>query len=114
MFTNPKIKQFANDVFVMQLERRGGKDKERGLADIKRNLVDGFARDVNNATLRDWFAQLAKARPDYGNEDFDALCRDESGREAMNEVRFQVRLEIANLYRRAHEEVQGTKQIARS
>lgn len=114
MFTNPKIKQFATDVFAMQLERRGGKDRKRGLADIRRNLVEGFARDVTNATLRDWFAQLAKTRSEYRNEDFDALCRDETGREAMGEVRFQMRLEIANLYRQAHEAIQETEQSARS
>lgn len=101
MFTNPKIKQFANDVFAMQLERRGGEDKKRGLAFIKRNIVDGFNRNVTNKVLRDWFCILAKTKSEYAIEDFDALCRDEQGREATNEVRFQMRLEITNLYREA-------------
>lgn len=105
MFTNPKIKQFANDVFAMQLERRGGEDKKRGLAYIKRNIVDGFTRGkITNATLRSWFSLLAEKHPEYVNEDFDSLCRDEMGREATNEVRFQMRLEIANLYRWASQE----------
>lgn len=102
MFTNPKIKQFAQDVFASQLERRGGEDRKRGLAFIKRNIVDGFGRGkITVGTLRGWFSQLAETQPYYTNEDWDALCRDEQGREAMNELRFQMRLEIANLYRNA-------------
>jgi hypothetical protein len=100
MFTNPKIQQFAQDVFAMQLERRGGKDKKRGLDYIKRNILDGLARgQISNSRLREWFVALAESRPDYENEDWDALCRDEQGRDAIGEVRFQMRLELANLYR---------------
>jgi len=105
MFTNPKIKQFAQDVFAAQLERRGGADRKRGLVYIKRNIVDAFGRGkITVGTLRNWFSQLAEIRPDYTNEDWDALCRDEQGRDAMSELRFQMRLEIANLYRNAKEE----------
>ncbi|OLE51692.1 MAG: hypothetical protein AUG51_21700 [Acidobacteria bacterium 13_1_20CM_3_53_8] len=100
MFTNPKIQQFARDVFAMQLERRGGKDKKRGLDYIKRNILDAFARgQITNARLREWFIGLADSHPDYKNEDWDALCRDEQGRDAIGELRFQMRLELANLYR---------------
>lgn len=100
MFTNPKIRQFAQDVFTMQLERRGGKDRERGLKFIKSNILDGFARrQIVVSTLRDWFCELAKEKEGYRCEDWDALCRDEQGRDAIGELLFQMRLELANLYR---------------
>lgn len=115
MFTNPKIQKFAQDVFVMQLERRGGEDKKRGLTYIKRNTVDGFTRGkITNATIRNWVSLLAETHPEYTNEDFDALCRDEMGREATNEVRFQMRLEIVNLYRHTLEAIQSAGEQARS
>lgn len=103
MFTNPEIQRFAQDVFAMQLEHRGGEDRKRGLTYVKRYIVDGFTRGkITNATLRNWFSLLAETKPEgYANKDFDALCRDETGREAINEMRFQMRLEIANLYRNA-------------
>jgi hypothetical protein len=100
MFTNPKIRQFAQDVFAMQLERRGGKDKERGLKFIKSTVLDGFARrQISVNTLRDWFCELARTDDEYKCEDWDALCRDEQGRDAISELLFQMRLELANLYR---------------
>lgn len=100
MFTNPKIQQFAQDVFAMQLERRGGKDRERGLKFIKSNILDGFARrQILVSTLRDWFCELAKEKEGYKCEDWDALCRDDQGRDAIGELLFQMRLELANLYR---------------
>jgi hypothetical protein len=112
MFTNPKIKQFAADVFAMQMERRGGKDVKRGLAFIKKNILDAFGREkFMNAKLRDWFILLAENHPDYENEDFDALCRDENGRDATAELRFQMRLEMANLYRKQLENLNGEKGV---
>lgn len=100
MFTNPKIQQFARDFFAMQLERRGGKDRERGLKFIKSNILDGFARrQILVRTLRDWFCEMAKEKDGYKGEDWDALCRDEQGHDAIGELLFQMRLELANLYR---------------
>lgn len=108
MFTNPKIQQFAQDVFAMQLERRGGKDKKRGLDYIKRNVLDAFARgQITNSRLREWFITLAETHPDYSNDEWDMLCRDEQGRDAIGEVRFQMRLEIANLYRNAAKQIEA-------
>jgi hypothetical protein len=108
MFTNPKIQQFAQDIFAAQLERRGGKDKKRGLDYIKRNILDGLARgQITNARMREWFITLAESHPGYENEDWDALCRDEQGRDAIGEVRFQMRLELANLYRKAVKQVEA-------
>lgn len=108
MFTNPKIKEFARDVFAMQMEKRGGKDAKRGLAFIKKNILDAFGREkFMNARLREWFCLLAETRPDYECEDFDALCRDEQGRDATAELRFQMRLEMTNLYRKQIETLQN-------
>lgn len=104
MFTNPKIKAFARDVFDYYLERQGGDDSARGLRYIKRNIVDGFNRGkITTGDLRRWFCNLAEVRPEYTSEDWDALCRDEQGRDATGELRFQFRLEIANLYREANQ-----------
>jgi hypothetical protein len=46
---------------------------------------------------------VAWRRPGRGtrNEDWDDLCRDEQGNSVVYEVRFQLRLELANLYRQA-------------
>lgn len=102
MFTNPKIKSFARDVFELYLAEKGGKEHRRGLDWIKKNILDKFRRnEITVGTLRQWFFRLAEIKPDYQNEDWDALCRDEQGREITGELRFQFRLEIANLYRAA-------------
>ncbi len=104
MFTNPKIRTFAQDVFNYLLERQGGADRSRGLRYIKRYIVDGFSRGkITIGDLRTWFCKLAETQPEYQCEDWDALCRDEQGREATGELRFQFRLEIANLYREAQQ-----------
>lgn len=103
MFTNPKIKQFAKDVFEMQLERRGGKDTRKGLEWIKKNILDSFSRGkIGASELHIWFNQLAEKMKSegYTNEDFDALCRDEWGNLVIGELLFQFRLELANLYRK--------------
>lgn len=112
MFTNPKIKHFAADVFAMQMEKRGGKDAKRGLTFIKKNILDAFGREkFMNARLREWFCLLAETRPSYENEDFDALCRDEQGRDATAELRFQMRLEMMNLYRKQIESLENQSTI---
>jgi hypothetical protein len=102
MFTNPKIQSFAQDVFDLYLEHKGGDDKARGVAYIKKYVLDGFAhRKITTEHLRRWFYKLAETREEYHLEDWDALCRDEQGRDATGELRFQMRLELANLYREA-------------
>lgn len=101
MFTNPRIKQFARDVFDDYRERRG-------LARVKRDILDRFRRnEIKTADLQRWFCNLAETKEGYANEDWDDLCRDESGNNATNEVRFQFRLELANLYRQAVAEQQS-------
>lgn len=102
MFTNPKVKSFARDVFDLYLQEKGGKDHQRGMEWIKKNILERFRRnEITVGTLRQWFCRLAEIKPDYQNEDWDALCRDEQGREVTGELRFQFRLEMANLYREA-------------
>jgi hypothetical protein len=104
MFTNPKIQTFTRDVFNLYLEHKGGDDPARGLAFIKRNILDGFAhRKITTEHLRRWFYKLAETREGYRLEDWDVLCRDEQGRDATGELRFQMRLEFANLYRQSKE-----------
>lgn len=100
MFTNPKIKQFARDVFDDYKDRRG-------LARVKRDILDRFRRgEILTADLQGWFCRLAETKEGYRNEDWDDLCRDENGNSVNTEVRFQFRLELANLYRQAMAEQQ--------
>ncbi len=95
MFTNPRIKQFARDVFDDYKERRG-------LARVKRDILDRFRRnEITTADLQRWFCNLAETKEGYANENWDDLCRDENGNNITNEVRFQLRLELTNLYRQA-------------
>ena len=102
MFTNPKIQTFARDVFDYFMEGKGGRDRARGLAYIKRHVLEPFGRGkVTNNVLRQWFCKLAETREGYRCEDWDSLCRDEQGNDATGELRFQMRLELANLYRQA-------------
>lgn len=102
MFTNPKIQSFAQDVFDLYLELKGGDDRARGVAYIKKYILDGFAhRKITTEHLRRWFYKLAETREEYHPEDWDALCRDEQGRDSTSELRFQMRLELTNLYREA-------------
>lgn len=110
MFTNPKIQEFARDVFDRTLEERGGKDIERGLNFIKRNIIDGFSRGkIGLRETRDWWARLAEkelettgkdANEKYTLEKWDSMCRNERGENEIGEMLFQFRVEIANLYRR--------------
>lgn len=76
MFTNPKVKEFAADVFEMIMMRRGANDPNKGLERIKKDVVDNFARGkISATTLRDWFALLSKSKDGYTNEDWDSTLR---------------------------------------
>ena len=95
MFTHPTIKQFARDVFDDYAHRRG-------LGRVKRDLLERFRRGaITIADMQQWFCGLAETREGYTNEPWDDLCRDEQGNNVVYEVRFQLRLELANLYRQA-------------
>lgn len=116
MFTNPKIQEFARDVFNKTLEERGGKDTKRGLDFIKRNIVDGFSRGkIGLRDVRGWWARLAEKESAesknreierYTNEEWDFMCRNERGQNEISEMLFQFRIEIANLYRRTNKEAE--------
>jgi hypothetical protein len=102
LFTHPLIKKFAKDTFDYY-------KKEKGVKYIKRRIIEGFKRgDITTSDLQQWFYDLALIKDDYKNEAWDDLCRDENGNNVTHEVRFQFRLEIANLYRLA---VAGNKTI---
>lgn len=95
LFTHPLIKTFARDTFDYYL-------KEKGLKYIKRNIIDEFKKgEVKTLDMQRWFINLAEIKEGYTNEIWDDLCRDENGNNNIYEVRFQLRLEMANLYRLA-------------
>lgn len=95
VFTNSRIKQFAHDVFDNYRE-------SRGLDRVKRDILNRFRRnEINVGHLRRWFCDCAETKEGYSNEAWDDLCRDENGNNVIHEVRFQFRLELANLYRQA-------------
>jgi len=95
MLTNPKIKSFAYDLF-------GYYQRERGLPYIKKRILDEFKRGgITIGDLQRWFFNLAEVKEGYTNEEWDNLCRDENGNNVTYEVRFQLRLELLNLYRNA-------------
>lgn len=93
LFTHPLIKTFAKDTFNYY-------QKERGLKFIKRNILDAFKKgEVTTFDLQRWFLNLSEIKDGYTNEAWDNLCRDENGNNVTHEIRFQFRLEMANLYR---------------
>ena len=99
MFTHPKIKQFASELF-----RYFTQDKKWSLSKFKARILDGFRRnEINNWDVQQWFLNLAETHDGYTSEDWDDLCRDDAGNNATYEVMFQLRLELANLYRLANQ-----------
>ena len=106
MFTNPKVKEFAKDIFDLKFEERSKIDEQKGLEWIKKVIINGFARGIITvADLRKWFSELGTTKKGYSNEDWDTFCRDEWGNLAVGELLFQFRLEFANLYRQKSEEL---------
>ena len=90
------IKRFAKDVFEWYLEKHG---EER----FKKRILDGFRNNkVRDADLQQWFCNLGEipGNEDYTNETWDHLCRNEDGANRTYELKFQLRLELANLYRK--------------
>ena len=97
MFTHPKIKDFAGEMF-----RYYTQEKKWNLSKFKTRILDGFRRkEINNWDVQQWFLNLAETHNGYTSEDWDDLCRDEAGNNVTHEVMFQLRLELANLYRLA-------------
>ncbi len=95
LFTHPLIKAFAKDTFDYY-------QKEKGMKYIEKKILDAFKKgEITTSDLQRWFINLAKIKEGYTNEKWDDLCRDDNGNNMTNEVRFQFRLEMANLYRLA-------------
>lgn len=95
MFTHPKIKTFAKDLFDYFTQQRKYTPEK-----LKENILDRFKRKkLTQLDAQRWFLSLAETKSGYSNEDWDNLCRDENGANNTFEVMFQLRLELANLYR---------------
>lgn len=102
MFTQPKIKQFAKDIFEYFTVIQKWQSNT-----FKKRILERFKRgDIKNLDIQRWFLNLAEIKTGYTNEDWDDLCRDDNGNNITNEVIFQLRLELTNLYRLAVEEKQ--------
>lgn len=90
------IKEFAKDVFEWYSEKHGTEK-------FKRVVLDGFRNDkIKDSDLQRWFCNLGEipGKENYTNETWDELCRDDYGKNRTFELRFQLRLELANLYRK--------------
>ncbi len=90
------IKRFAKDVFDWYVEKNG-------VEKFKKKILDGFRNNkIRDADLQRWFCNLGEVpgNENYTNDAWDDLCRDETGANRTFELRFQLRLELANLYRR--------------
>ena len=90
------IKQFAKDIFDWYVSKHG---EEK----FKRVILGGFRDNkIKDANLQRWFCNLAEiqGKENYTNEAWDDLCRNENGINNTYELRFQLRLELANLYRK--------------
>lgn len=93
MFTHPKIKAFAKDYFDYFLEKRS-------LRKFELYVLEPFEKSqVTSRTMQEWYCELAKSKEGYTSEEWDDLCKDENGNDAIYEVRFQMRLHFINLYR---------------
>ncbi len=89
------IKDFAKDIFYWYVEKNG-EDK------FKRKVLEGFRNNkIRDFDLQNWFCNLAEitGKEGYTLDSWDDLCRDENGINNTYELRFQLRLELANLYR---------------
>ncbi len=88
-----EICRFARDVFDYYVEKHG-------LEKFQKRILEGFHNNrIRVADLQRWFINLGELKPGYTNDDWDRLCRDEYGVNRVGEVVFQLRLELANLYR---------------
>jgi len=89
------IKQFAADVYDWYTAKHG---KEK----FQKRILEGFKNDkITTGNLQRWFCNLAEitGKEHYTNDAWDELCRDENGANRTYEIRFQLWLEFANLYR---------------
>lgn len=88
-----EIRRFARDIFDYYVEKHG-------LEKFQKRILEGFRNNrIRVADLQRWFINLGELKPGYTNDDWDRLCRDEYSGNRVGEVVFQLRLELANLYR---------------
>ncbi len=93
MLTHPKIKVFAKDYFDYFMGKRS-------LRKFESYVLERFEKgQVTSRTMQEWYCELAKVKEGYSSEEWDDLCKDENGNDAIYEVRFQMRLHFINLYR---------------
>lgn len=94
MGPHPKIKQAALLYFQDALTSKGVKRFEK-------DILDNFRRTNSNPVewLREVFIRLAKDHQEFTYGDWDDFVLDENGKPQTGELIFQMRLELANLYR---------------
>ena len=94
MKPHPKIKQIAQLYFDDYLARKS-------IEHLGKHVIDGFQKTYPNGVrwLRDVYVNLAKEHSGFTLEDWDEFVQDENGQSQANELLFQMRLELATLYR---------------
>ena len=94
MKPHPKIKQAAQLYFQEYIAHKGASRFER-------EILDNFRRTNPNGVqwLQEMFIHLAKEYPEFTYRDWDDFVLDENGHPQAGELLFQMRLELANLYR---------------
>jgi len=94
MRPHPKINQLAQLYFQDFMAKKGAKRFER-------EILDNFRRTNPNGIewLRDLYIRFAKEYPDFQYKDWDDFVLDENGQPQAGELLFQMRLELANLFR---------------
>ena len=106
MFTNPKVKEFAKDMFDLKFEEHSKIDEQKGLDWIKKGIINGFSKGkISVPILRKWFGDLHEIKEGYSNEDWDTFCRDQWGNLVVGELLFQARLELISLYQEKLKEI---------
>ncbi len=104
MFTHPKVKTFAQDYFKYFMGKHNG-----SLRKFELYILEPFERgQISSRSMQEWFCELAKVHDSYTSEEWDDLCKDDNGNDAIYEVRFQLRLHFTNLYREFKERTRTT------
>lgn len=94
MRPHPKIKQLAQLYFYDYVGSKGARRFER-------EILDNFRRTNPNGIewLREIYIRFAKDYSDFQYKDWDDYVLDENGQPQVGELLFQMRLELANLFR---------------
>jgi hypothetical protein len=103
--THPKILEAARLYFDDYVNRKS-------LEHFERHVLNEFNRTYPNEVrwLRyDIFVRLAKDHPDFTYGDWDEFVLDDNGQSRTQELVFQMRLALANLYRECVEKKQATQ-----